>query len=110
MNPKSNTNSDVKSVLDLIDVAGQMKASTVVIAGGDRVDDLSLVESARDHGIIQRIILVGNRTGIEQAVEQVGIEVHDDDIVAAMGENYCRCGCYVRIKEAVRQAAGQEVG
>ncbi|MCB0115599.1 MAG: (2Fe-2S)-binding protein [Caldilineaceae bacterium] len=34
----------------------------------------------------------------------------DDDIVEAMGNNYCRCGCYVRIKEAVRQAAGQEVG
>ncbi len=29
----------------------------------------------------------------------------DDDIVTAMGENYCRCGCYVRIKAAVRDAA-----
>lgn len=29
----------------------------------------------------------------------------DDQIVEAMGSNYCRCGCYVRIKEAVRQAA-----
>ena len=29
----------------------------------------------------------------------------DDQIVEAMGTNYCRCGCYVRIKEAVRQAA-----
>lgn len=28
-------------------------------------------------------------------------------IVEAMGQNYCRCGCYVRIKEAVTQAAGQ---
>jgi len=31
----------------------------------------------------------------------------EDDIVAAMGQNYCRCGCYVRIKDAVTQAAGQ---
>lgn len=85
MNPKSNTNDDLKSVLDLIDVAGQMKASTVVVAGGDRVDDLSLVESARDHGIIERIILVGNKAGIEQAVEQIGIDVHDEDIVPADG-------------------------
>jgi isoquinoline 1-oxidoreductase alpha subunit len=29
----------------------------------------------------------------------------DDQIVEAMGDNYCRCGCYVRIKAAVRQAA-----
>ena len=29
----------------------------------------------------------------------------DKEIVAAMGNNYCRCGCYVRIKAAVRLAA-----
>lgn len=29
----------------------------------------------------------------------------DEQIVEAMGRNYCRCGCYVRIKAAVRQAA-----
>ena len=29
----------------------------------------------------------------------------DDEIVEAMGENYCRCGCYVRIKSAVAAAA-----
>lgn len=28
------------------------------------------------------------------------------EIVKAMGNNYCRCGCYVRIKAAVQQAAG----
>ncbi len=30
----------------------------------------------------------------------------DDQIVEAMGDNYCRCGCYVRIFRAVKQAAG----
>lgn len=29
----------------------------------------------------------------------------DDQIVEAMGNNYCRCGCYVRIKKAVGVAA-----
>ncbi len=29
----------------------------------------------------------------------------DDEIVTAMGDNYCRCGCYVRIKAAVNKAA-----
>lgn len=35
--------------------------------------------------------------------------VSDNDIVEAMGSNYCRCGCYVRIKAAVKEAA-QTIG
>lgn len=31
----------------------------------------------------------------------------EDEIVAAMGNNYCRCGCYVRILRAVTGAAQQ---
>jgi isoquinoline 1-oxidoreductase subunit alpha len=31
----------------------------------------------------------------------------EDDIVEAMGNNYCRCGCYHRIKSAVAKAAVQ---
>ncbi len=31
----------------------------------------------------------------------------DEEIVEAMGNNYCRCGCYVRIKRAVSRAAEQ---
>jgi aerobic-type carbon monoxide dehydrogenase small subunit (CoxS/CutS family) len=27
-----------------------------------------------------------------------------------MSNNYCRCGCYTRIKRAVRLAAGQMAG
>lgn len=27
------------------------------------------------------------------------------EVVAAMSRNYCRCGCYVRIREAVQRAA-----
>jgi isoquinoline 1-oxidoreductase alpha subunit len=29
----------------------------------------------------------------------------EDEIVVAMGNNYCRCGCYFRIKGAVAKAA-----
>lgn len=29
----------------------------------------------------------------------------EDEIRQALGNNYCRCGCYVRIKAAVEQAA-----
>lgn len=33
----------------------------------------------------------------------------EDEIVEALNNNYCRCGCYVRIKAAVASAAGQMV-
>lgn len=31
----------------------------------------------------------------------------EEEIIEAMGNNYCRCGCYVRIKRAVTRAAEQ---
>jgi len=31
----------------------------------------------------------------------------EDEITEALNNNYCRCGCYVRIKRAVASAAGQ---
>jgi phosphate butyryltransferase len=76
---------DIRSVTDLVEAAGGLAASTVVVAGGDRVDDLRLVESARDHGIIDRIVLAGDRKGIERAIEEVGIEIDPKDILAAEG-------------------------
>jgi len=32
-------------------------------------------------------------------------EPSEEEIVNAMSNNYCRCGCYVRIKSAVKEAA-----
>ena len=74
---------EFQSVTDLVDIAGAMKASTVLIAGGHRIEDLRLVESARDHGIIDRIILVGNKKQVTHAVQEVGIDITAKDIVAA---------------------------
>ncbi len=88
MDVESNQNEIVahnrlERVTDLIEIAGTLQSSTVLIAGGHRIEDLHLVESARDHGIIDRIILVGSRERINQAVEEVGIDIATDDIVAA---------------------------
>lgn len=71
----------IEKVVDLIEVAGRLAASTVAVAGGHRVEDLRLVESARDHGIVDRIILVGLKDHIEEAVAQVGIVIDPQDIV-----------------------------
>ncbi len=70
-------------VVDLVEIAGSLRPLAAVMAGGERVEDLLLVESARDHGIIDRIVLVGRKQRIAEAVEKVGIDVPEHDIVAA---------------------------
>jgi butyrate kinase len=81
--PGNEIKKQLKAVADLVEIAGTMNPSNVVVAGGDRVEDLRLVESARDHGIIDRIILVGEKPRILESIEKVGIDIADKDIVAA---------------------------
>jgi phosphate butyryltransferase len=76
-------NEKLASVSDLVEIAGRLKASTVAIPGGHRPEDLQLVESARDHGIVDRIVLVGDKRRILQAVTAVGIEILSSDIIQA---------------------------
>ena len=73
----------LEKVVDLVEIAGTLRPLTAVMAGGERVEDLLLVESARDHGIIDRIVLIGRRERITAAVAKVGIEIPREDIVAA---------------------------
>ena len=73
----------LEKVVDLIEIAGGLPSSTVVVVGGHRVEDLRLVESARDHGIVDRIILVGMKDRIMKAVAEVGIDIDPDDFVHA---------------------------
>jgi phosphate butyryltransferase len=72
----------VHAVSDLVLLAGTLPARTVIIPGGDRTEDLLLVESARDHGIVDRCILVGDGAAIRTAAQIVGVEVPATDIVA----------------------------
>ena len=43
----------LQSVSDLVELASSQPVSNVIIAGGDRVEDLRLVEAARDHGALR---------------------------------------------------------
>ena len=72
----------IETVSDLALIAGHLRPKTVIIPGGDRPDDLRLVDSARDHGIVERCILVGDGAAIRHAAHEIGIEVPDADIVA----------------------------
>ena len=76
----------IKAVSDLVLVAGRLRPKTVIVAGGDREDDLRLVESARDHGIVERIILAGDEQAVRRAADRVGIDLADADIIPTAGE------------------------
>ncbi|MBE3069004.1 MAG: hypothetical protein IMZ66_02080 [Planctomycetes bacterium] len=76
----------VEAVSDLVLVAGCLEPKTVIVPGGDREDDLRLVESARDHGIVERVILVGDEAAIRKAATAVGIAVPDEDIVGTASQ------------------------
>jgi len=71
----------LEQVSDLVLLAGRLRPKTVIVPGGEREDDLRLVESARDHGIVERILLLGDADRIRRAADAVGIRVPDDDII-----------------------------
>ncbi|HDP34456.1 MAG TPA: butyrate kinase [Candidatus Hydrogenedentes bacterium] len=75
-----------EKVNDLVEIAGSLQPLAAVMSGGERVEDLLLVESARDHGIIRRIVLVGRKQLISDAVAKVGIDVPTKDILAAQSD------------------------
>ncbi len=76
----------IERVSDLAIIAGHLRPKTVIIPGGDREEDIRLVESARDHGIVDRCILVGNEAAIRSAAEKVGIELDPNDILGTEDE------------------------
>jgi len=76
----------IEAVSDLVTIAGLLRPKTVIVPGGDREDDLRLVESARDHGIVERVILIGNEDAIRRAAEAVGIALADDDIIGTASQ------------------------
>ncbi len=75
------SNYTLEAVSDLVLIAGHMRPKTVIIAGGDREDDLRLVESARDHAVVERCILVGDEAAIRRAASQVRIPIAEEDIL-----------------------------
>ena len=58
-----------------------MPAANVLIVGGDRLEDLTLLQSARELGIVSRAIIVGNKCKIAQSIEEAGVEINQNDIV-----------------------------
>ena len=80
---ESGDGSEIRVVSDFVILAGALQRKSLVVAGGDRASDLLLVEAAQDHGIVDRVILVGDERRIRDAIEQTHVAVAPGDIVAA---------------------------
>ena len=89
---------DIEAVSDLVLVAGRLRPKTVIVPGGDREDDLRLVESARDHGIVERIILVGDEPAIRRAADEIGIHLADEDVIGTASEEETAARTVERVK------------
>ena len=75
------------SVSDMVEIAGKLPGATVLIPGGDRIEDIRLADAARDHGIIKRAILVGNKEKVIANAEKNGIYIDQNDIVNVQDEH-----------------------
>lgn len=81
MNDKS-----LKSVSDLVEIAGQLPETTVLIPGGDRIDDIRLVDAACDYGILSKAIFVGNEKRIIEHASHLCIDIEKHTIIGVDDE------------------------
>ena len=70
------------SVANLRKIASRLPPKTIVIAGGDRKEDLSVVKSLKGHAFVKRCILVGDEAAIRDAARRLRMVVHPADVVA----------------------------
>ncbi len=66
---------------------GRLKPAKVVLVGGENHDALIAVADAKEHGLVSRIVIIGNPQDVEQAIAeaQVGISPHLDSDVEILG-------------------------
>lgn len=93
------------------DVAGKAIRTVESLAEVDGAGEISALHPIQQSFLEQQVpqcswCMSGQMMTALALLEQ-NQEPTDEEIVAAMGENYCRCGCYVRIKSAVQAAAAR---
>jgi len=69
----------LENISDLLHLAQKRPPLRVVIAGADRIDELQLVQWAREKGLMSRAVLVGRAEGMEKALSQVSIDLPEED-------------------------------
>lgn len=64
-------------------IAMNLSPKSLVISGGDRLEDLALVKYYQDKNYINRVILVGNKSNMIKAAEKLGIIHSAADMIDA---------------------------
>ena len=95
----------------LTPVAAAKSAKIVTIEGLERNGKLSTVQPAfLDEGAFQCGYCTSGMILSATSLLRDGRNPSDDEIVAAMNGNLCRCGTYPRILAAIKRAAQQQDG
>jgi aerobic-type carbon monoxide dehydrogenase small subunit (CoxS/CutS family) len=95
----------------LTPVAAAKSAKIVTIEGLERNGKLSTVQQAfLDEGAFQCGYCTSGMILSATSLLRDGRNPSDDEIVAAMNGNLCRCGTYPRILAAIKRAAQQQDG
>lgn len=63
------------------EIASDLPPKTVIIPGGDRIEDLQVAKTILGCSFVKRCILVGDIDNINKAAAEVGIEMPDGDII-----------------------------
>jgi phosphate butyryltransferase len=74
------------SITDLKCIASTLPPKAVLIAGGDRKEDLAVVKSLHGHTFVKRCLLVGDGEAIRAAARSLEISVPEADIVATQSQ------------------------
>jgi phosphotransacetylase len=77
----------LQSLATLIDDARTLQGSTVLIAGGDREEDLELVSHAFGNQIIQKAVLVGDKNAIHSHAKRMGVSLDHVEILHAENDD-----------------------
>ena len=81
-----NTDPPKVSVATLQNIASTLPPKTVLIAGGDRKEDLSVFASLQEFPFVKRCLLVGNGDAIRAAADLLGVSVPESDIEATKSQ------------------------
>ena len=94
----------VKSCTMFVAQADGAKVTTIEGIGGP--DNLHPLQEAfkEHHGLQCGYCTPGMITRATKLLEEIPNPT-EEEIVAAMDNNYCRCGCYFRVKNAVARAS-----
>jgi phosphotransacetylase len=64
-------------------IAMELSPKSLIIPGGDRYEDLSVVKYFQDKNYINRVILVGNKDNMLKAADKIGLALNDKDLIDA---------------------------